>query len=682
MSYLNHPGIFFSGKFHADPATINNTPNNYNPNANFPPYQGNEMGNNIQLYWNPNGSGKFAFDCTVTQVKNFAGEVIEDSELLGQPLISAGGTTLAGGKLVDLDPMQQNVTELWAMTLELPDSTSIALGDMIPSAYSNAWIQVVEGRGDYAGSVQYQTVIELDDATIENSPMLQQLAGEGGLNGNQNKLSVGFVVRAYNSSSYNYLVSEETRFAMNNAGVPTDVTDKLIPIESYYQYSIETSQAGQIPTTAYFDKLLVKYLTKVEVAQYSTLIKANAVLPYTPRTEFDFTYGQVFGTIGLNLPQEPDFMTANRMLTPESVTTATDPYDAFFAPFALSAAGDCVSVNLGNSLPSTQPAAEQNSYVDTESLGELQLCYFDGPVDVANAVMLGSIDYQSNDFYLQQAGLATVAIETQDIEAVRTCPLGIISTTTGVQRILLQENSDGFYLRANQFVFRMNPGLDTSDEEPRGRTQEVEIYVRQFGEPVAGQEISIELMPPVSSSLYTDSTLGTGGSAGLVNMGTPASALSFPSQVTTDAQGVAKFTITATDPGNPRGYVDGQIYFLRYGLADDALAEAYVQGPDTLISIQVYTQQPDFADITWENFVEETLGLYGKLYPIMGFLDLEDEQTVINNAANIYQYINKGFPSPALMPVTRDLSASRLALLNRWLLQYIPADKKQAFAGG
>ena len=59
MSYLSSPRLHFSGTFRADPSTLNNTPDNFNSNNNFPPNNGSEVSNNLQLYWNPNGTAAF-----------------------------------------------------------------------------------------------------------------------------------------------------------------------------------------------------------------------------------------------------------------------------------------------------------------------------------------------------------------------------------------------------------------------------------------------------------------------------------------------------------------------------------------------------------------------------------------------------------------------------------------------
>jgi len=57
MSYLNLPRLHFSGEFQADPATINNAWQNYNPKV----YPSPNALEKVQLYWNPIGTGTSSF---------------------------------------------------------------------------------------------------------------------------------------------------------------------------------------------------------------------------------------------------------------------------------------------------------------------------------------------------------------------------------------------------------------------------------------------------------------------------------------------------------------------------------------------------------------------------------------------------------------------------------------------
>src|SRR5690349_9842195 len=130
MSYLDQPRINFAGQFQASPATINNTPNNYNP-AN---YNADSLKpKNIELYWEPKGDSIFdLFKCQVTTVD--APGVTSDS-ILGTTVTAL--YTGAPPKLVDLDPMQQNVSEVWGLTVMLGDfSGAYVQGTMAPVAFN------------------------------------------------------------------------------------------------------------------------------------------------------------------------------------------------------------------------------------------------------------------------------------------------------------------------------------------------------------------------------------------------------------------------------------------------------------------------------------------------------------------------------------------------------------------
>ncbi len=536
MSYLSSPRLHFSGTFRADPSTLNNTPDNFNLNNNFPPNNGSEVSNNLQLYWNPNGTAAFELACEVTKVCYADGSTATTAEadsLVGQPLYSLNNdSNFKSAKVVDLDPMQQNVTEIYGLqvgigTQDASGGANILSAMFRTAAYSNAWIQVVGGQGDYAGSVIYQSVLQLSDvsADFKNSPFLKSLEGAGAV-GNPPALSMSFVLRSFNGSSHQYLVNDNALAQMNLDGVPKSVTDKLQPLKEYNQGPKGGRDPdGQIPTTSYFAKLLKAMLTKEEYNAYQQFIIARTEQKYTPKTDYDFTWGQAFGTIGLQSLTEPEFFTPDRMLTPVAVALTAPPiqvptdagtYAGYFAPCKLNqytnAQGQecaCVTVNLGNSLPSTQPAADTDSYVDVASLQNLQLCCFpDGLAEKPK--LLGEIAYAESDFYMQDAGMVDVPIEATDVGLIEKTPLGIVSVNAAgaVQKIVLQENSEGYYLRANQFVYRMNPGM-TEPEVINPASAEVEIYASQFGEPVAGQEIEVSMIPSLEAAVYSNNTLGT-----------------------------------------------------------------------------------------------------------------------------------------------------------------------------
>src|SRR5208282_5839217 len=109
------------------------------------------------------------------------------------------------------------------------------------------------------------------------------------------------------------------------------------------------------------------------------------------------------------------------------------------------------------------------------------------------------------------------------------------------------------WVRADKFVFRLNPGDETT----------VCLHARAFGEPMPGARVSLGY-DVTTILMQTDK----GPEHGPRNVGEPKTALSFPPRVTTDAQGIAELPLIASDPGNPRGYIDGQVYGISYALGD------------------------------------------------------------------------------------------------------------------
>ena len=131
MNYLDYPRIHFSGQFQADPSTINNTPNNYNP-AVYP--EPNDLGE-VELYWAPLGTSTFQFkECVVSRVDYSPTESATTSQadlIIGQTVSSVnngGGSKLVVGVIVDLDPAQQNVSEVWGLEIQIGCGDTIVHG--------------------------------------------------------------------------------------------------------------------------------------------------------------------------------------------------------------------------------------------------------------------------------------------------------------------------------------------------------------------------------------------------------------------------------------------------------------------------------------------------------------------------------------------------------------------------
>jgi len=344
------------------------------------------------------------------------------------------------------------------------------------------------------------------------------------------------------------------------------------------------------------------------------------------------------------------------------------------AKLDLDSAPPSLTIDLANSLPVQMPG--RPPWKDT--IGTLSLAYYTGSgADKTYTTIVESIDYANPDFIDKRSGMLVVTnFGAVDPRSLANLPLAILSTTTvgGQPKPFLEESSEGLSLRADQFIFRMNPGMQTTPAFPRGETNTVDFYVRKFGrvEGTEGLKIGLHVLDPSEASYYTLSTLGTSGTNGINenNLSTPTGKLCFSSDLLEVSGGKATVTITGTDPGNPRGYIDGQVYFGTYDFSPPVAD--FHQDPNDIISAQIYQQTPITGVPTWTNGIGDILRQYGMLYPIMGLFQLWTYEGVVTNRDKIQRVLTADISQPVHMPVSRDLSTIRCNLFVDWFNAGMP----------
>lgn len=698
MSYLTYPRLHFSGGFLADPSTVNNTPDNYT-DAN------NEIAK-LQLYWNPNGTGIFDFQgCVVTKVVYGPGDETTDpavDPVIGQAVNAV--YAMAAPKLVDLDPDQQNTSEIWGLSLQVagvsanPASISnFVRGDYVAGSYNAVWAQAINGpRSSGSGCGVYQsslTNLSWTTATKPQSKFLSLLQKQS-----PEQLSINFVVNAHNNAPVIYLFTADTLKALEKKGVPASITAKLLPMTQYFM-NLDSKGApanrGWIPTESYVNNRLTILLGQADADTYRSTILATTLMPPPsivppPNINTKFPTGLLTGTIGPQATAVPVFYTPSRMMAPIKGVTQCN-----FAPFCTQELGNevLITVNLGNSLATDKPGyndPEHGFGVDLSTLGELFLVCFDqsqgAGIGLNNAVTIAALPNdpaKMAQLMTVSGGILTVKVDPallpagltvqQAEQKVLTMPLGLMGKKKSAPSVIwLAENIYGYNLRADQFVFRMNPGVKSG---PNGETALVRLYATKFGQPAANISLQATLMSPEDSVAYTSNTMGTGGTSGIKNIAVPQNALSFsPASLVTNAQGMAELKIVGTDPGFPRASqnVDGQIYFVRYNFSDQTIAKSYTQHLDDLISILLFSQQT-FPDCpTWDNCIQFILPQYAKLYPIMGRFKLDDYASVVEYAEPIRTVLAKPMDDALHMPVVRDLSIQRTQIILDWFANHTP----------
>ena len=330
----------------------------------------------------------------------------------------------------------------------------------------------------------------------------------------------------------------------------------------------------------------------------------------------DFTYGRVAGTIGPSFAEEPRHFVAGRVLRGGGT----------FAAAKLDAEHGSLIVDLGNSLPTASAGGPLAPAQDGYALAVFQNDRWN---------RLAPVDHTSPGFYESTAGVVETPLDDAGLAAVGAGHLGVLDGTVAI----LQEAASRIQVRADQLVFRLNPGDEAT----------VELTASSAGEPPGS---------PLTLSLALGGRLG---------VREPTTALSFPSTVQTDESGRARFTLRAASPGGvraPQGLAS-QVYGVAWALPAD-LAPA-PPNPWEFLSVLVWDDYPDVDRPTWYAHVQPILEQYGRLYPVMArIVDLSDYKSVLEHIDLMALSFNLPTSDPNHMPVTRDLSRAKHELLRRW----------------
>lgn len=154
----------------------------------------------------------------------------------------------------------------------------------------------------------------------------------------------------------------------------------------------------------------------------------------------------------------------------------------------------------------------------------------------------------------------------------------------------------------------------------------------------------------------------------------PPDVLTYPGSVTTEDTGRAVLAITAgrMQPPRPRGYIDGQLYGVGYtlvGQPEHAVVDSF-----SFISALVFGPVDVPVQPTWIDDVLPIMQQYANLYPIMSkrLLRLDDYDTVLSNLRILQFAFGLPIDDPNHMPVTRDLSDGRRAIVLKWMAEVGP----------
>lgn len=576
MSYLDSPRLHFKGWFQADVSTINNDVRFYQ-NASFvPEYQQlNQNGS-----WNPEGTGVFRFvDCAITGAA-LDGQAVTVDPVLGASLQNA--SQRAPGKLVDLDPQQQMVSQIWGLQVRLLNESLSAYlqGEFVPAAFINLWQRQQTGvRRDQLLAAYYQSVLEhVEWGDVSVSPLLSALKAASA----KGMLSIQFNVYGYGR-------------------------DSTIP---------------------------------------------------------RYTMGHVAGTIGPYAAGEPKHFVAGRQLI-ASGEDFTRP-DGGLGSLQAKQTGNILTLDFGN----TFPIESANSGL--KDLGEILLGVLTAnpssivtTIAAGDAVLIGSVPYQTPGWYDSTAGVQSfdLTANPQALQLLANHPLVLLTadTNTGGFRVLLQESIQGLYVRADNFVYRLNAG----DKQP------IAFHASCFGAPLPDAVINISSTQGLMGGSGGGPTIvpAPNPPAAIPDIGTPSDGVTYAASVTTNAGGYATLAIAAdpNGPGTPRGYIPHQLYGIGYQLASQP--PGYASNPLNYVSILAFTKKVPPTTPTWYGDIQPLFTQYGNLYPIMGryVVNLSDYASVVSHRKALLLAFSLPPEDANHMPVTRDLSEGDRTTILNWL---------------
>ena len=448
----------------------------------------------------------------------------------------------------------------------------------------------------------------------------------------------------------------------------------------------DMSNGRQSPGSAVFISILTDLEWGEKAATSPTLVKlrnaaeANAgklAVNLTPTT-----MGTVVGSIGVWNSGDPETFVAGRRLVNDTGPNAPVVVGDMMADVL----HDTLSFDFSNSInlgqngqpagigeiygailrtPDTGPAADQQRNLVNGGDPIVVGTENGDTVAVGDIKLLSRIDYSAAGFMTEAAGIADCPLDTEASELILDHPVALVRKIDAQSyRVVIRETNGGFYTRADNFVHRIDPPLVGAVGET------VRFKVTQYGRPVNGVSIATNRLGTGETNRYW----GPGGTgpgsptAPYPDINEPADALTVASGFASADEGWADCPVSVSNPKNPRGYVDGQIYTTSYSLA---LGNASAQAPFDLIVIHAreakeYPDKPAWKDI--EKFMQQ----YDNLYPIMSkhLFSLADPEVLKNHATLLTLAFTRDMDDPNHMPATRDLSSYKRQAVLSWLAEF------------
>lgn len=534
------------------------------------------------LGWNPQGSAIFdLYDCRVTGGASQHEATSDSDPVVG--LVVSGTIDRSSAKMVDLDPDWQMSSQIWGLSVRIYDSET------------------------------------------------QQLAVQG-----------DFKVAAFRD----LFIRQLPEFLANNVPNQQPAGGRYISVLSNVKWGAVSDRSPLLAD--------LKSVSPGDLA-----IALNFFGYYYSNVDGRHTTGTVFGCIGPRRSKEPQsFVTGRRLQSlaipipgnPPTRATLIGPADAL-----IDADGNA-TIDLGHALPISD---SDGSLSDISKIGSalsemkaLILAVLPSEnkqsgdrVDADSVLEVGEITYLIPGWYRRTGGLSTFRLKADARRLVGSRPLALLARMAdGSSIVLNRETRDGLFVRADNFVQRLDPG----------DAAQISLVAVRYGQPLSNQPLYFALAQSGNND--------------------PAGAISFSQTVTTDNNGRGLLQIKAADPGTPRQAIDGQVYAVGYSLRTDSNGQPDYAGSGLNAAFDVVVAHirsgfvvPDKPE--WFRDIYPIMAPYAQLYPIMSrhLFSLNDYDSVAKHRRLMLLAFERSIEDSNYMPVTRDLSRNKRLTLIRWL---------------
>ncbi|WP_437658797.1 hypothetical protein [Sorangium sp. So ce1182] len=386
-----------------------------------------------------------------------------------------------------------------------------------------------------------------------------------------------------------------------------------------------------------------------------------------------YTLGTVVGSIGPYLPGEPSSFVLGRRFTP-----AANPFTSwngitFFSGLVDEKSGT-LFLDLSNALPIVDEMGSPHD-IGRLSVGILR----DPTLREKTAVSpdtfeeLAEIPYREADAKGQASwtsrtgGVFAVTLTPDQVALIKDHPIALVSRgplTPGapgvgpescLDVVAMRESEGGLLVCAEPEVHRVDGAGETS----------ATLYAARYGAPLGGAALQLAQSGRVPAQQVPPGDDPNAPTAEIPDYGWPEDALSFSSSVETSPEGKAELRITTRPPGNPRKYLDGQIYLISYQCSGETKA---VFPLFERIALHVRDAFEVPADPTWSD-IEPIFTQYANLYPLMSkrIVNLSSPSDVKLHASILKLAFSLPITDPNYMPVTRDLSEPKRQMIVKWL---------------